>query len=239
MWKKTLTIDKAYTRESRALLSELKKNKAAVFALEEHKSRLVVSVAAKNSDGEAVDDFVCGIAAKILTTYFKHAYLTRELGLKKVSEAAAGLLAVMIYYDCEGDFDELFGQFKKSEIICIDGVFNFAMRSIKEDWEELAAISSDLFEGAYCDEDLYEVTGYVVEERADRTKLLIADEKNPVVTDLTSGGFVTVDDFYGDKTLNLINCAVGHGAKEITLDAGFKDERLINALSRFSKVRRI
>ena len=120
--------------------------------------------------------------------------------MKKVSEAAAGLLAVMIYYDCEGDFDELFGQFKKSEIICIDGVFNFAMRSIKEDWEELAAISSDLFEGAYSDEDLYEVAGYVVEERADRTKLLIADEKNPVVTDLTSGGFVTVDDFYGDKT---------------------------------------
>ena len=239
MWKKTLTIDKAYTRESRALLSELKKNKAAVFALEEHKSRLVVSVAAKNSDGEAVDDFVCGIAAKILTTYFKHAFLTKKLKTDSVTAAEAALLSVMIYYDCEGDFDDLFDKFKNSEVICIDGVYNFAMRAIKEDWEELAAISADLFDGVYDDEDLYEVAGYVVGEKADRAKLLIADEKDPVVTDLTNGGFVTVDDFYGDKTLNLINCAVGCGAKEITLDAGFNDERLINALSHFSRIRRI
>lgn len=239
MWKKTLTIGKAYARESRALLSELKRNKSAVFAAEENKSRLAISVAAKDSDGEAVDDCVCSIAAKILTTYFKHAFLTDKLKTDKVTAAEAALLSVMIYYDCEGDFDELFGLFKRSDVICIDGVYNFAMRAIKEDWEELAAISSDLFDGVYDDDDLYEVAGYVVGERSDRAKLLIADEKNPVVTDLTNGGFVTVDDLYGDNTLNLINCAVGCGAKEITLDAGFKDERLINALSRFAKVRRI
>ena len=239
MWKKTVTIGKNYARECRALIRELKKNKAAVFAAEENKSRSVISVAAKDCDGETVDDCVCGIAAKILTTYFKHAFLTGKLKIKKTTAAESALLAVMIYYDCEGDFDELFELFKRSEVICIDGVYNFAMRGIKEDWEELAAISSDLFNGVYDDDDLYEVAGYVVGERSDRSKLLIADEKNPVVTDLTNGGFVTVDELYDDKTLNLINCAVSRGAKEITLDAGFRDERLSGALSHFAKIRRI
>ena len=113
------------------------------------------------------------------------------------------------------------------------------MKNLKEEWDELCVVSENLFNGDYEDEDLYDVAGYVVQEKSDRTRLLIADAENPVVTDVSKGGFVSVDDFYGDTTLDLINCAVGRGAKEVTLDASFKDKRLLSALSRFAKVRNI
>lgn len=239
MWKKIVTIDKKYSREYRALMQELKKNKSLVYATEESKTRRIVSVAAREGDGTAADDYVCDRVAKLLTTYFKHSFITDKLGLKKATAAEASLLAVMVYYDCEGDYSELFGMLKDHDVICVDGVYNFAMRDMKESWEELAAISENLFDGLYDEDDLYEVAGYVVEEKADRARLLIADQKNPVVTDLTKGGFVTVDDFYGDSALNLINCVVGKGAKEVTLDASFKDKALISAIARFAKVRSI
>lgn len=239
MWKKIVTIDKKYGREYNALLQELKKNKAIVFASEESKSRIIISVAARDGEGAQADDYLCDRVAKLLTTYFKHTYLTEKLELGKVMSAEVALLAVMIYYDCEGEYAEIFDKLKSYNVISIDGVFNFAMKDIKEDWEELAAISSNLFDGAYDDDDLYDVAGYVVEEKADRPKFLIADEKNPVVTDLAKGAFVTVDDFYGDNRLNLINCVVGKGAKEVTLDASFKDKNLITAIARFAKVRHI
>lgn len=239
MWKKTVTIDKKFGREYGALLRELDKNKSVVFAAEEGKSRRFLSIAAKESDAESADDFVCAKVARLLTTYFKHAFLKEKLGVGKVNAAQASLLAVMIYYDCEGDRDEIFDMLKGYDVISVDGVFNFAMRDIKRDWEELAAISENLFDGFYDDEDLYDVAGYVVEEKTDRSRFLIADAKDPVVTDLVRGGFVTVDDLYGDNVLNLINCVVGNGAKEVTLDASFRDRELIGALSRFAKVRSI
>ena len=229
MWKKTVTIDKKFAKEYDVLVRELDKNKFVVFAAEEGKNRRYLSVAANERDAEAADDFLCAKIAGLLTTYFKHAFLTDRLGLKKVNAAQACLMAVMIYYDCEGGHD----------VISVDGVYNFAMREIKNDWEELAAVSENLFDGDYDDEDLLEVACYVVEEKADRPRFLIADAKNPVVTDLSRGGFVTVDAFYGNTDLDLINCVVGNGAKEVTLDAGFKDKELIKTLSRFAKVRNI
>ena len=210
MWKKTVTIDKKFAKEYDALVKELDRNKLVVFAAEEGKSRRYLSVAANDREAEAADDFLCAKVANLLTTYFKHAFLTDRLGLKKVNAAQACLMAVMIYYDCEGS-----------------------------DWEELAAVSENLFDGDYDDEDLLDVAGYVVEEKTDRSRFLIADAKNPVVTDLVRGGFVGIDEFYGDNALNLINCVVGNGAKEVTLDASFKDKELIKTLSRFAKVRNI
>lgn len=239
MWKKTVTIDKKFAKEYDVLVRELDKNKLVVFAAEEGKNRRYLSVAANERDAEAADDFLCAKVAKLLTTYFKHAFLTDRLGLKKVNAAQACLMAVMIYYDCEGDREEIFDALKGHDVISVDGVYNFAMREIKNDWEELAAVSENLFDGDYDDEDLLDVAGYVVEEKTDRSRFLIADAKNPVVTDLVRGGFVGIDDFYGDNAFNLINCVVGNGAKEVTLDASFKDKELIKTLSRFAKVRNI
>ena len=239
MWKKTVTIDKKFAKEYDVLVRELDKNKLVVFAAEEGKNRRYLSVAANERDAEAADDFLCAKIAGLLTTYFKHAFLMKKLGIERVNAAQACLLAVMVYYDCEGDREEIFDKLKGYEVISVDGVCNFAMKDIKRDWEELAAISENLFDGDYDDEDLLEVACYVVEEKADRPRFLIADAKNPVVTDLSRGGFVTVDAFYGNADLDLINCVVGNGAKEVTLDAGFKDKELIKTLSRFAKVRNI
>lgn len=239
MWKKTVTIDKKYDREYCALVKELDRNKLVVFAAEEDRNRRFLSLAAKDADAEAADDFVCAKIAGILTTYFKHAFLTDKLKPYRTGAAQASLLAVMVYYDCEADRAEIFDKLRKFDVISVDGVFNFAMRDIKSDWEELAAISENLFDGDYDDDDLFDVAGYVVEEKTDRSRFLIADAKDPVVTDLARGGFVTVDDLYGDSSLNLINCVVGNGAKEVTLDASFRDKELIETLSRFAKVRRI
>lgn len=239
MWKKTVTIDKKYDREFRALLRELSKNKSFVFAVEESRTRKTVSVASAEADGSAANDYLCDKVAKLLTTYFKHAFLSERLNKKKFNEAEASLMAVMIYYDCEGDYAEIFDKLSGYDVISVDGVYNFAMKDIKEDWKELCDVSGSLFDGSYCDDDLYDVACYVVEEKADRTRLMIADAQNPVVTDISEGGFVTIDDFYGDKRLNLINCAVGRGAKEITFDAGFKDKKLFSALSKFAKIKSI
>ena len=239
MWKKTVTIDKKFAKEYDVLVRELDKNKFVVFAAEEGKNRRYLSVAANERDAEAADDFLCAKIAGLLTTYFKHAFLMKKLGLERVNAAQACLLAVMVYYDCEGDREEIFDKLKGYDVISVDGVCNFAMKDIKRDWEELAAISENLFDGDYDDEDLLEVACYVVEEKADRPRFLIADAKNPVVTDLSRGGFVTVDAFYGNADLDLINCVVGNGAKEVTLDAGFKDKELIKTVSRFAKVRNI
>ncbi len=237
MWKKTLTIDKKYDKELRALLRELGKNKSLVFTVEEDRSRKVVSVASTGADINAANDYLCDRVARLLTTYFKHAFISDRLNKKEFDEAEACLMAVMIYYDCEGDYAEIFDKLRDYEVISVDGVYNFAIKDIKEDWQELCDVSGSLFDGSYCDDDLYDVACYVVEEKADRTRLMIADAQNPVVTDVAKGVFVTVDDFYGDKRLNLINCAVGCGAKEITFDAGFKDKKLFSALSRFAKIK--
>lgn len=239
MWKKTVTIDKRYVREYEALMKGLNKHKNLVCATEESRSLRVISVAAREHDCERADDCLCDCVAKILTTYFKFDFLVSKLNVERATAAEASLLAVMIYYDCEGDYEEIFGKLKEYDVISVDGVYNFAMKEIKEDWEELAAISSNLFDGVYDDEDLYDVARYVVEEKADRRRLLIADASAPVVTELPGGGFVTVDGFYDDETLDLINCAVAAGVKEVTIDASFKDPRLEDALSHFAKIRRL
>lgn len=239
MWKKTVTIDKKYDKECKALLRELGKNKVIVCAVEESKSRTLISVAARDTDAESAQEYLCDRIAKLLTTYFKHSYITESLGIDKFSPAQVSLLAVMVYYDSDAEYAELFDKICGYNVICIDGIYNFAMKDLKEEWDELCVVSENLFSGDYEDDDLYDVAGYVVQEKSDRTRLLIADAENPVVTDVSKGGFVSIDEFYGDTTLNLINCAVGRGAKEVTLDASFKDKRLKTALSRFAKVRNI
>ena len=89
MWKKTVTIDKKFAKEYDVLVRELDKNKLVVFAAEEGKNRRYLSVAANERDAEAADDFLCAKIAGLLTTYFKHAFLMKKLGLERVNAAQA------------------------------------------------------------------------------------------------------------------------------------------------------
>ena len=86
MWKKTLTIDKKYDKELRALLRELGKNKSLVFTVEEDRSRKVVSVASTGADSNAANDYLCDRVARLLTTYFKHAFISDRLNKKEFEE---------------------------------------------------------------------------------------------------------------------------------------------------------
>ena len=132
MWKKTVTIDKSYGKECRALLRELGKNKSLVCAVEESKTRILISVAARDADGENAQEYLCDKITKLLTTYFKHLYITESIGIDKFTPAQVCLLAVMVYYDSEAEYAELFDKISGYDVICIDGVYNFAMKNLKE-----------------------------------------------------------------------------------------------------------
>ena len=225
MWSNEISIDKKYTREIEYILSKLEKMKDLSFAVEESQDRVWIYLASACEKQDALEDEIGKIVETVILTFMKIRYFLEKLDATPMNYAKCVLICSLVHFD--KDFERTVVQKVLSSALDynLDGLMNFRLRALKDEWQELAVVSNRLLAGADGEDDVYEVSAFITGNDQKKSRIVITGDS---IKNLTEHKTIEVLDVFDNDEFNLINSLVENHPAEIVLE-NFKLSRTLQA----------
>ncbi len=228
MWQSNILISKDFNKDN-ALKKGLERVEGLYFAEGGDEDWISFDVAAKDFEKDRCESAVKEIICDVILNNIKLKFILSSIGRRKIDSSLCALISSMLYYDNDREHEYLLKQIANLKNYCIDGIVNFRLRQIVEEWQELGNILSSTLAKGYGEKEIYSLALYMLGDR-EKTSLFIADSKEILITNVSQGGLVNVPEIYPDKSHNIINATVKYGASEVVIERGNADKELLNAL---------
>lgn len=228
MWQSTILISKQFNKDD-VLKKGLERIEGLYFAEGEEEGYLSYDIAAKEFDKDGCIDAVRELIADIILNNVKLQFILTSLGKRAIDTSLCTLISSMLYYDNKKEEEYVKKQIASLKNYCVDGIVNFRLRDLVNEWKELGAIILNTIGKGFGEKEIYSLALYMLGERKD-TSLFIADSREILITNVSQGGLVKVPEIYGEKIHNIINAIVKYGASEVVIERGNADKELLNAL---------
>ncbi len=228
MWQSNILISKDFNKDN-ALKKGLERVEGLYFAEGGDEDWISFDVAAKDFEKDRCESAVKEIICDVILNNIKLKFILSSIGRRKIDSSLCALISSMLYYDNDREHEYLLKQIANLKNYCIDGIVNFRLRQIVEEWQELGNIISSTLAKGYGEKEIYSLALYMLGDR-EKTSLFIADSKEILITNVSQGGLVNVPEIYPDKSHNIINAIVKYGASEVVIERGNADKELLNAL---------
>ena len=228
MWQSTILISKQFNKDN-ALKKGLERIEGLYFAEGEEEGYLSYDVAAKEYDKDVCQNAVRELIADIILNNIKLQYILSSLGKRSIDTSLCTLISSMLYYENKKEEEFVKRQISNLKNYCVDGIVNFRLRELVNEWKELGSIILNTLGKGFGEKEIYSLALYMLGERKD-TSLFIADSREILITNVSQGGLVKVPEIYSDKIHNIINAIVKYGASEVVIERGNADKELLNAL---------
>ena len=228
MWQSNILISNDFNKDN-ALKKGLERVEGLYFAEGGDEDWISFDVAAKDFEKDRCESAVKEIICDVILNNIKLKFILSSIGRRKIDSSLCALISSMLYYDNDKEHDYVLKQISNLKNYCIDGIVNFRLRQIVEEWQELGNILSSTLAKGYGEKEIYSLALYMLGDR-EKTSLFIADSKEILITNVSQGGLVKVPEIYQDKSHNIINAIVKYGASEVVIERGNADKELLNAL---------
>ena len=228
MWQSNILISNDFNKDN-ALKKGLERVEGLYFAEGGDEDWISFDVASKDFDKDRCESAVKEIICDVILNNIKLKFIISSIGRRKIDSSLCALISSMLYYDNDREHEYVLKQLSNLKNFCIDGIVNFRLRQIVEEWQELGNILSSTLAKGYGEKEIYSLALYMLGDR-EKTSLFIADSKEILITNVSQGGLVNVPEIYPDKSHNIINAIVKYGASEVVIERGNADKELLNAL---------
>lgn len=235
MWQSSILISNHYNKDD-VLKRGLERIEGLYFADGILGGYVSFDIAAKDKDKEKVKAGIFDLITEIILNNVKAEFVTSCIGIKKLNPSLCALISSMLYYDDEKEQKIVRKVLSELDAYCIDGIVNFRLRGLVDEWKELGSVIVNTVDRGFCDKDVYSLALYMLGEKRN-TSLFIADSKEILITNVSKGGLVNVPEIYKDKLCNIINAIVKYGAKEVVIERQNADRELLSALRNIVDVR--
>ncbi len=132
-----------------------------------------------------MEDWTNDIVAYNMIEYYKYKYLSGIVNLNvwnaepnKTADSVllSTLVSCLVYYDIGGQVRQISKILDTMrDNICLDGLYNFRMQSIKDSWGEMGEMLEDMEDLAITDKDILLVTKNLYEVGKDKTRRAIIE----------------------------------------------------------------
>ncbi len=228
MWQSSILISSRFDKDG-VLKRGLEKIEGLYYADGVWGKYVSYDIASKDRDKPAVMNKVFDLITEIILNNVKLEYITSSLGNIKINSSLCTLISSMLYYDDAKEQNIVRKVLSELDAYCIDGIVNFRLRTLVEEWKELGRVIANTVNSGFREKDVYSLALYMLGERKG-TSLFIADSKEILITNVTKGGLVNVPEIFSEKLHNIINAIVKYGASEVVIERKNADKELLSAL---------
>ena len=225
MWSNEISIDKKYEREIEFILSKLERMKDLSFAVEESEDRVWIYLASACENQDALEERLTEIVETVILTFMKIRFFLERLDAVPMTHAKCVLICSLVHFDKDFERTVVDKVLSNALDYNLDGLLNFRLRALKDEWQELATVSNRLLGSADGEDDVYEVSAFITGNDGKKCRLVISDD---AIRNLTEHKVVEVDNVFDDDEYNLISAIVANHPAEIVLD-NFKLPKTLQA----------
>lgn len=214
MWSNVISLDKTYNREFDYLFEKIKNNKNLSYAYEESKDRNFLYLASVCDSASTVINEVENAICEVYLNHFKLAYFLS--GFKSnISPAIVTLTSALLLFD--QTYEDTLIRKVLSEVIDynIDGILNFRLRDLTENWAELSELIANLISNSNNDEDIYSVAEFIHSQEGGKNMLVLGGDG---LFNVTKSQEVKVENYFDNNDLNLLFAIIKESPKELVLN---------------------
>jgi hypothetical protein len=215
MYSNVISLDKELDREADFVLDRLKEIKDLSFAVEESKDRLWIYIACICELREKVEEELANIMETVFLSFLKMRFFRKNLKNFEINHANCALISSLIHFDREYENNMLLKVLADSSDYNVDGLLNFRLRALCDNWDELCAVAMRLIDNRGDDCDIYDIASFITGTEASRCQLAI---RNNALFNLTNRHRVDIVNLFDEEELNLISAIIREHPSEIIVE---------------------
>lgn len=213
MWSNVISIDKRYKREIDCIKDRIVRMKDLSFAIEESKDRLWIYLASLCEKSAGLEDELTLLMDDIILTYMKTTFFLERLPSFTLTHATCSLICSLVHFDRRYEENLLRRALAETADFNVDGLYNFRLMELKQNWEEVISLATRLMDST--DSDAYDISAFITStDNADNRVAIDSGE----VYNLTTGKRVDVLDIFDNDEFNLIMAVIGQFPEEIIVE---------------------
>lgn len=228
MWSNLISIGKEYDKEIEYIIEKLQCTKDVSYAIEESRERIWIYLASACERQDEVEQRMYEILEVVFLSFLKLRFFCERLPLRGLDHAKCALVCSMVNFDRDFESNIIARTLSCALDYNIDGLFNFRLRELKEAWAEVAEVASRLLDGSSCDEDVYDITSFIVGTDGGKNQLALDGAS---VKNLTERRPVDVVRLFDKDEFNLLGAIIKEKPREI-LVSGVKFSPQMNSTLR-------
>ena len=143
MWQSSILISSRFDKDG-VLKRGLEKIEGLYYADGVLGKYVSYDIASKDRDKPAVMNKVFDLITEIILNNVKLEYITSSLGNIKINSSLCTLISSMLYYDDAKEQNIVRKVLSELDAYCIDGIVNFRLRTLIEEWKELGELKSEI-----------------------------------------------------------------------------------------------
>ena len=145
-------------------------------------------------------------------------------------------MAALLYFDLDGEVGQVIDIIKDKETISVEGIFNFKLNDMSEEWEELKNIGEVLVYNE-SEQDIYNVINFLMSNRNSDKSLFLAQYPDILLANVSDGVMVDNVKLYKNDDFNLINTVIAESPTELIIEKNQIKGSLYECLSKLVKVK--
>ena len=232
MWSNVISIDKGVRREIEFILGKLKNIRHLSYAVEESRDRVFVYIASVCEMQEEVEAQVRDVLQTVFLVFLKLRFFLSSLQNMDLNHANCALICSLVHFDTEYEKNIIGRVLGETIDYAIDGLLNFRLRPLMENWEELAALATRLISSG-SGGDIYDIASFITGTDGAKNRLALTRD---ALLNLTVRRPVEVIDLFDKPELNLISAIIREHPCEILLRGVSLSAPMNNTLKHIARV---
>lgn len=232
MWSNVISLDKGFGREIEFILAKLKNVRHLSYAPEESRDRLFIYIASVCEVQEEVEAAVKGILETVFLVFLKLRFFLSKMPNVDLNHANCALISSLVHFDSEYEKSIVSRVLSETLDYTVDGLMNFRLRPLTENWEELSALAMRLM-AAGGSGDIYDIASFITGTDGAKNRLALTHD---ALLNLTVRRPVEVIDLFDKPELNLISAIIRERPCEILLEGVDLSQPMNNTLRRIARV---
>lgn len=232
MWSNVISIDKGFRREIEFILGKLKNIRHLSYAVEESRDRVFVYIASVCEMQEEVEAQVRDVLQTVFLVFLKLRFFLSSLQNMDLNHANCALICSLVHFDTEYEKNIIGRVLAETIDYAIDGLLNFRLRPLMENWEELSALATRLISSG-SGGDIYDIASFITGTDGAKNRLALTRD---ALLNLTVRRPVEVIDLFDKPELNLISAIIREHPCEILLRGVSLSAPMNNTLKHIARV---
>ena len=229
MWSNVISIDKRYSKEIDCIKERVGNMRDLSFAVEESKDRIWIYLASLCEKSARIEEEITLLIEDIILTYMKTSFFIERLPSFTMSHATCSLICSLVHFDRRYEENMLRRALAETADFNVDGLFNFRLMEMKQNWEEVISLATRLMNST--DSDAYDISAIITStDNADNRVAIDSGQ----VFNLTTGKKAEVLKVFDNDEYNLIMAVIGESPEEIIVERSNLTRDMLTTLKRIA-----
>jgi hypothetical protein len=231
MWSNVISIDKRYLKEIAYIKKRIEKMKDLSFAVEESRDRIWIYLASLCEKSAKIEEEITLLIEDIILTYMKTSFFIEKLTGFTLNHATCSLICSLVHFDRRYEENYLRKSLAETADFNVDGLYNFRLQELKQNWDEVISLASRLMNST--DSDCYDISAFITS--TDNASNRVAIDSGQIFN-LTTGERADLLDVFDNDEFNIIMAVIGECPSEIIVERTPLSKEMKDTLNRIADI---